>query len=77
MPQFVKAQRGYINLDHVAFMFVKDDGDLVCYSAEGNEIGTINGDVGRQVMGEKGSPRPEPDPEMQAKALALAKKFQR
>jgi hypothetical protein len=50
MPKFVEAQRGYINLDLVAFMFRKDSGDFTCYSAEGNEIGTVDGSTVKQLL---------------------------
>jgi hypothetical protein len=50
MPTFVEAERGYINLDLVAFVFRKEDGAGVCYSAEGNEIGTLSRRIVEQLV---------------------------
>jgi hypothetical protein len=57
MAKLVEAERGYINVDLVAFMFRKEDGRYVCYSAEGNEVGTLSGRIVEQLLVEQGPAR--------------------
>jgi hypothetical protein len=71
MPKFVEAARGYINLDRVAYVFRKESGDYVAYSDEGNEIGTISGQIADlHIVGST------PDSSLAARGGAALRKIQ-